>query len=118
MAASAEFIAFAIEQMAGLGAVTARRMFGGAGLYRGTTMFALIADDTLFFRTDRAGEEFFVQAGLSPFSYATHNGPRTLRAFWRAPEQCHDDPEEMVLWARRACAAASAAKTKPGRKRR
>jgi DNA transformation protein len=118
MAASAEFIAFAIEQMAGLGAVTARRMFGGAGLYRGPVMFALILDDKLYFRTDREGEARFAAAGLSPFTYATKHGERTVRAFWRAPLACLDD-EEVVRWAEAAFAAAATAQRarKPAAKR-
>ncbi len=117
MAASAEFIAFAIEQMAGLGAVTARRMFGGAGLYRGPVMFALILDDTLYFRTDREGEARFAAAGLSPFTYATKHGERTVRAFWQAPLACLDDEEEMVRWAEAAFAAAAQRARKPAAKR-
>jgi DNA transformation protein len=37
-----------LEQMADFGFVTARRMFGGAGIYRDGMMFALIADDVLY----------------------------------------------------------------------
>lgn len=127
MTASADFVALAIEQMAKFGAVTARRMFGGAGLYRGPVMFALILEDTLYLRTDREGEARFVAAGLTLFTYATKNGARTVRAFWRAPLSCLEDEDEMTHWAETAFAAAATAqrtrkpaakKAKPGKAKR
>lgn len=52
MAAGDAFLAHVLELLDGLGAVGARRMFGGYGLYRNDVMFALIADDTLYFKVD------------------------------------------------------------------
>ena len=43
-----EFVAHVIELMQPWAAVSARRMFGGHGLYRDGTFFALIVDDTLY----------------------------------------------------------------------
>ena len=49
-----EFVDHVLELMAPWAAVRARRMFGGYGLYRDTTMFALVADDTLYLKADAA----------------------------------------------------------------
>jgi DNA transformation protein len=106
MAASAEFLAFLVEQMAGFGPVAARRMFGGAGLYRDGVMFAAVSDDVLYLKTDAEGSNAFAAEGLGPFTYATTGGENTLGSYWRAPARCLDDPDEMALWCRRAFAVA------------
>jgi DNA transformation protein len=95
---SAGFRDYLIDQMAGFGPVTMRRMFGGAGVYRDGQMFALVVDDVLYLKTDEAGREVFKAEGLEPFSYATKNGEHTLTSYWRAPERCLDDPAEMAVW--------------------
>ena len=56
MAASAEYLDFIKEQMSGFGPVTVRRMFGGAGIFRDGLMFALVADETLYFKADKASQ--------------------------------------------------------------
>ena len=54
MTTTSDFIAFVVEQLSGLGPVRAKRMFGGAGVYCDAVMFALISDDTLYFKADEA----------------------------------------------------------------
>lgn len=109
MAASGEFGEFLKEQMAGFGPVSLKRMFSGAGVFRDGLMFALVVDDVLYFKSDAEGRELLAAEGLKPFSYATRNGQRALASYWRAPERCLDDPDEMALWCRRAFAVARAA---------
>ena len=118
MAASAEFIAFLREQMADFGPVTSRRMFGGAGLYRDGTIFALVVDDTLYLKADGEIRAGFEAEGLQPFTYDTKLGERTITSYWRSPERCLDDPDEMTLWCRKAWGAAlRAGAAKPKNKR-
>jgi DNA transformation protein and related proteins len=105
---SAEFRDFLIDQMAGFGPVTMRRMFGGAGVYRNGLMFALVDDDVLYLKTDDAGSAAFKIEGLAPFSYATKSGEHTLTSYWRAPERCLEDSAEMAEWCRLAYAVALA----------
>lgn len=115
MAASREFIDFITEQMADFGPVTVKRMFSGAGYFRNDLMFALVAGDALYFKSDEAGRAAFEAEGLGPFSYGTKDGEHTLTSYWRAPERCLDDPDEMKIWCARAFAVAlakSAAKPK------
>jgi len=68
MAVSDEFINYVIDQLAGWGEVTARRMFGGAGLYCDGKMFGLVADDVAYLKVDDSNREDFVKAGASPFN--------------------------------------------------
>jgi len=106
------------EQLAPLGQVTVRRMFGGAGVYCGGLMFGLIARDTLYFKADDGNRATYEADGMEPFTYEGKNKPIRM-SYWRVPERLFDEPEEMVEWARAALAAArrAGANRKP-RKRR
>ncbi|MEZ5925178.1 MAG: TfoX/Sxy family protein [Hyphomicrobiaceae bacterium] len=108
MAVSPGFKAFVAEQLATLGPVTIRAMFGGAGVYAEGVMLALIVDDTLYLKTDATGATAYEAEGSMPFSYETRNGTHTLSSYWRVPERLFDDPDEMTDWARRALGIASA----------
>ena len=68
MAASGTFGEFLQDQLASLGHVTVRRMFGGAGVYCDGLMFGLVSDDTLYFRVDDGNRGAFEAEGLAPFS--------------------------------------------------
>jgi len=113
-----EFSEFLIEQMAGFGAVSARRMFGAAGLYRDGIMFAIVADDVLYFRVDEATRGDFEAEGLTSFSYETKGGRKAVMSYMRAPERCMEDTDEMAEWCRKAYEAALRAKRQPKRGKR
>ena len=90
----------------GFGPVTVRRMFGGAGVYANRTMFALVADDVIYFKTDDRTRGAFEEEGLAPFSYSAGGERRVLISYWRMPDRLYDDPEELARWASAALAAA------------
>lgn len=115
MAAGAEFLDFVKEQLADFGPVSVRRMFGGAGIFRDGLMFALISDETLYLKADAASQGEFEALGLPPFSYGAKGGKRTVMAYWRAPEACLDDRDEMTEWALKAYGAALRAR-KPAKR--
>lgn len=117
MATSAGFLDFIKEQLQDFGAVSVRRMFGGAGIFRDGLMFALISDETLYLKADAASQGDFESLNLPPFTYGAKGGKRTVMAYWRAPEACLDDRDEMTEWARKAFGAALRAQ-KPARSRR
>lgn len=106
MSASAGLIALLLDVLAPLGAISVRRMFGGAGLSCDGTFFALIIDDVLYLRTDEAGRAAFEAEGLEPFRYATKAREVTVGSYYRAPARVFDDPDDMQAWARRAITVA------------
>jgi DNA transformation protein len=117
MATSAEFLDFIKEQLQDFGQVSVRRMFGGAGIFRDGLMFALIADETLYLKADAVSQSEFEALSLPPFTYGAKGGKRTVMAYWRAPEACLDDRDEMTEWARKAFGAALRAQ-KPAKPRK
>jgi DNA transformation protein len=121
MVASDSFAEFLREQLAPLGRVTMRRMFGKTGVFCDSVMLAMVRDNTLYLRVDDENRETFKEAqSFPPLNYEKKGAAIDL-AFWRAPERLFDEPDELVAWARAALAAARrvAAKrerTAPGRK--
>ncbi|HVY42489.1 MAG TPA: TfoX/Sxy family protein [Hyphomicrobiaceae bacterium] len=120
MTVSDSFIDLLLDQLRGMGKVSVRRLFGGAGLYAAGTIFALVSEQTLYLKVDETTRADFEAEGMQPFTYATKDGRHALVSYWRAPERLFDDPDEMLAWATRALAAArrSAAKTSSPKSRR
>src|SRR5437764_10157398 len=106
MVASESFAEFLREQLAPLGRVTMRRMFGKTGVFCDGLMLGMVRDDTLYFRVDDDNRAAFKEAGsFPPLNYEKQGGTIDL-SFWRAPERLFDEPDELVAWARTALAAA------------
>jgi DNA transformation protein len=112
-----EFVEHVLEMLEHCGAIRAMRMFGGYGLYRDDLMFALVADDVLYFKTDGESRGLFEERGLSPFVYV-RKGERTKTSYYTAPEEVFDGPEVAETWVRVACEAALRFRNRPGKRRR
>ena len=115
MVASDSFAEFLREQLAPLGRVTLRRMFGKTGVFCDGVMLGMVTDNMLYLRVDDANRAAFDEARASPpINYA--KGGKTIDlSFWRAPERLFDEPEELVEWARIALVAARRVAAKRGR---
>jgi len=106
MVASDSFAEFLREQLAPLGRVTLRRMFGKTGVFCNGLMFGMVTNDTLYFRVDEDNRAVFKEAeSVPPLNYEKQGRTIDL-SFWRAPERLLDEPDELVTWARAALAAA------------
>ncbi len=117
MSVSPEFKEFLIEQMAGFGAVTIRSMFGGAGVYHNSLMFALIDDDMLYLKADESTKSAFEAEGLTQFVYLAKGGTKMEMGYWHIPPRCLDEPDEMAKWCREAYDVALKAATKKPKKK-
>ena len=106
MVASDSFAEFLREQLAPLGHVTMRRMFGKTGVFCDGLMFGMVTDNMLYLRVDDHNRAAFKEAeSFPPLSYEKKGCTIDL-SFWRAPERLFDEPDELVTWARAAVAAA------------
>jgi DNA transformation protein len=106
MVASEAFADFLREQLAPLGGVSLRRMFGKTGVFCDGVMLAMVTENTLYFRVDDQNRAAFREAeAFPPLNYAK-KGQTIDLAFWRAPERLFDEPDELMAWARAALAAA------------
>lgn len=93
------------ELLEPFGAISARRMFGGYGIYHDSVMIGLVADSTLFLKTDELTRPQFAAAGCRPFVTESRGKPIEM-SYWSAPEDAMDSANAMTPWARLAYAAA------------
>lgn len=99
------FCDFILELLRPWRPVTAKRMFGGYGIYHAGLMFALIADGQLYLKVDDESRADFVAEGLPPFEYEA-KGRRVSLSYHRAPDAMLDEPELAREWAERGWQAA------------
>jgi len=120
MVASDGFAEFLRDQLAPLGRITLRRMFGKTGVFCDGFMLGMVRDNTLYFRVDDDNRVTFKEAESFPPLNYEKKGCTIDLSFWRAPERLLDEPDELVTWARAALAAARrvAAKREPTARRR
>jgi len=101
----------ALELLGGLGPLRPKRMFGAVGLYCDDLFFAVLDEETLYFKVDAETEARFREAGSAPFTFES-DGKLVSMAYWRIPETALDDPDEAVGWARLGIDAALRARAK------
>ena len=101
---SAGFETFVLDQLAGLGDVTPKKMFGGVGIYCGGLFFAIIARDELYLKADDSTRGAFEAAGSRPFKpYPNRSG--TMQ-YYSVPVDVLESAPELARWARKALAVA------------
>ena len=105
MACSAEFLSYVKEQLSMLRGVSARRMFGGYGLYCEDRFFGLISGDVLYFKVDDGNRPDYEARGMGHFR--PFAGKRQVRMnYFEVPADVLEDAEQCAEWARRSVAAA------------
>ncbi len=114
MAVSEDFLDYVIDQLSSWGGVSARRMFGGAGLYRGGLMFGLVAEDTVYLRVDDTNRAAFESAGSEAFR---PYGGTAAMPYYELPVDVLEDAREFAEWSRKALDAASRNRKKPPKKK-
>jgi len=100
---------YVVEQLSGLGTVTVRRMFGGAGLYHDGLFFGVLDNDELYFKVDDVTRPRYQAAGSGPFA-PMPDREAPMRGYYEVPAGVLDDRDTMAAWAREAVAVARAAK--------
>jgi len=98
------FKAFVLDQLAELGDVMPRAMFGGVGLYHRGVFFGIIARDTLYLKVGDTNFADYESAGMKPFKpYADR--PGTMR-YCAVPLDILESPIDLARWARAAITVA------------
>jgi DNA transformation protein len=106
MVATDSFAEFLCEQLAPLGRITMRRMFGKTGVFCDGLMLGMVNDNMLYFRVDDGSRSTLKETeSMPPLNYEKQGRTIDL-SFWRVPERLLDDSDELLIWARAALAAA------------
>jgi DNA transformation protein len=107
VAISKQYLDYLLGQLAGLGGMTSRRMFGGLGLYSGGTFFGLVYKERLYFRTDDSTRPEYEARGSEGFQPRA-NVKNAQMTYYTVPAEVLEDEDELVRWARKAVTAAVA----------
>jgi len=115
MRVSDGFKSFVLDQLEELGGVAPRSMFGGVGLYCAGVFFGILAGDVLYLKVDDTNRPDYECAGGKPFKpYPNRSG--TMQ-YYAVPLDILESAPELIVWARRAVAAAEGAVSEPSRRR-
>ena len=90
MKASNEYLQYIMQKLEPLGQVKSRAMFGGYGIFHEGAMFALIADDTLYFKVDDSNRVQYEYAGGTQFK---------PMPYYEVPAEVLEDAFKLHEWA-------------------
>jgi DNA transformation protein len=97
------FKSFVLDQLADLGEVSAKNMFGGVGLYHRGVFFGIVARDTLYLKVDDGNRDDYRRARAKPFKPYPARPASTN--YFAVPVDVLESPIDLVAWARKAIAA-------------
>lgn len=98
------------ERITGLGPITVRRFFNGAGLVADDVQFAFVINGSLYLKVDDEFRAAFEAMGAKPFVYEGKRKPVTISSYYETPEDVIYDEDELRRWAVRSHRAAAASR--------
>lgn len=100
MAVNDSYRDFVLEQLEHFGPITAKKMFGGIGLFFDGLMFGLIAKDVMYLKTDDSNRAEYEKASMVPFK--PFEDKPMLMPYYEVPGDILENKVELVRWARTA----------------
>lgn len=105
------FVDYIIDLLSQHGNISARRMFGGYGLYLNKIIFAIIIDDELYFKADSDLTLEYAQAGSYPFTYQKNNKTVAL-SYWYVPAEIIENENLLKGWFNKSLGVVTSLKKK------
>lgn len=115
MPCTAELRSYVEERLSAVTPVRTRAMFGGVGIYANDLIFALIAEDRLYFKVGDLNRADYEAVGMQPFF--PYDSP-TPMGYYELTPGILESPSELSLWVEKAVAVAEAAKRPRSKPRR
>lgn len=106
---SCDYCDYILDLLSPARRTTAKRMFGGFGLFRDGLMFGLIVDDMLHFKVGAATQAEYEGLKSEPFRYM-RKGKSIALSYWQVPVSVIEDEAALQEWANKAYRTAIAAK--------
>ena len=91
------FKEYVIDLFTGISGIEIKRMFGGWGVYKDESFFALISDGELYFKVDKNSKTDYTAYDSHPFVY-TRKGKQVELSFWLVPEEVMEDRDKLFDW--------------------
>jgi len=95
----AQFLEYVVsEVLSGIDGISSRAMFGGYGIYKDSVIFAIIADEQLYFKVDESNRGDYEEYGSGPFVYSQGKHKSTTMSYWELPADIMEDRGEIAAW--------------------
>jgi DNA transformation protein len=91
MKVSPEYLDFVMDKLSPIGDIKSRAMFGGYGIFHEGLMFALISEDTLYFKVNDSNRDRYEKAGSQPFPHGI--------SYWEVPSDVLEEDTRLHEWA-------------------
>jgi DNA transformation protein len=90
------FCEYVLDQLRGLPALRARRMFGGHGLDAAGRFFGIVHAERLYLKTNEASRVAYRAHGMAAFQ---PNARQTLHSYYEVPPEVLEDSATLEQWA-------------------
>jgi DNA transformation protein len=112
MPTKSSLVSYVTEQLAFLGKISNRSIFGGMGIFIDDRLLGIVINEQLFLHTDRSNRDDYVGRGMAQFK-PYPNAFDLTTDHHEVPRDVIDDPQVLKTWGKRALVAAvEAAKAK------
>ncbi len=88
-----------MQQLAQVGTIRARSLFGEVGLYADDLLFGMIVDDAIYFKVDDTNRADYEAEGIGPFVAPWSGKPM---AYYGVPDAVLTDPRRLGVWVEKA----------------
>lgn len=95
MAFDTGLIDWVAEAMAPVGAVTHRPMMGAATLYCDGVVFAVVDEDSIWFKADKVSDAEWDALGCARFTFTGSDGSTASLNYRRATDDVYDDADAL-----------------------
>lgn len=90
------------EVLSDIDGISSRAMFGGYGIYKDGVIFAIIADEQLYFKVDESNRSDYERYGSKPFVYSQGKHKATTMSYWELPADIQEDRVEIARWVQKS----------------
>ena len=112
-AEKSQFLQYVLsEVLSDIDGISSRAMFGGYGIYKDSVIFAIIADEQLYFKVDESNRGDYEQCGSHPFVYSQGKTKSTTMSYWELPADILEDKGEIAKWVDKSYAVSVSQKKK------
>src|SRR5687768_10099859 len=103
---------YVTENLAFLGQISNRNIFGAIGIYVEERLLGIVIDETLYLHTGPSNQQDYLSRGMAQFK-PYPNAFDLTTDHHRVPEEIVEDPQQLKAWGERSLTAAiEAAKAK------
>jgi DNA transformation protein and related proteins len=105
MRVKSDLASYVVEQLAFLGRISSRGIFGGVGIFLEERLLGIVMEDRLYLHTDKSNLDDYASRGMPQFK-PYPNAFDLTTDHHQVPPDVVQDPEQLRAWSQRALTAA------------